>query len=239
MDNVAYLGLARALSVDRRLEVIANNLANMDTPGFKAELERSTSVAWRGRSGGPVYFVQDLGRLFDPREGPLQRTGNPLDLAISGRGWFTVMTADGPAYTRAGHFQRDPTGRIVTTAGYALLDENGAPIEIPPGTARVTVAEDGTVSTEEGPIARIRPVDFPAEAVLERAGEGLFVTEAVPEPVEDFRLLQGMLEGSNVQPVRELTRMIQVQRSYERALQLISTHYELERRTTERTLGGS
>jgi len=239
MDNTAYLALARALSVERRLDVIANNIANVDTPGFRAELERAGSVPWRGRDGERVTFVQDLGRLFDPSEGPLRRTGNPLDLAIRGDGWFTVMTADGPAYTRAGHFERDPTGRIVTSEGYALLDENGSPIEIPPGSGRIEVAADGTLSTEEGPIARIRPVTFADPRVLRRAGDGLFVTDEVPVPAEDAVLVQGMVEGSNVRPVVELTRMIEVQRSYERALQLISTHYELERRTTERTLARS
>lgn len=239
MDNTAYLALARALSVRRRLDVIANNVANMNTPGFKAELERAASVPWRGRDGGRVHFVQDVGRLFDPSEGPLVTTGNPLDLAIRGPGWFTVMTADGPAYTRAGRFERDPTGRIVTSQGYALLDENGAPIEIPPDAGAITVAGDGTIATDEGPVARIRPVVFADPAVLRRVGDGLFRTDEIPEPAEGSRIVQGMLEGSNVRPVQELTRLMEVQRSYERALQLIGTHYELERRTTERTLARS
>ncbi|GBD41810.1 Flagellar basal-body rod protein FlgF [bacterium HR39] len=236
MDTTGYVALSRAITLRERLDSIAHNLANVDTPGFRAELDRTMAVPFRTAPRESVSYVQLVAKLYDASEGPIERTGNPLDLAIHGPGFFTVMTADGPAYTRHGHFELDPEGRIVTTEGYALLDENGAPIEVPPGSGPVTVAGDGTISTRAGPLARIRPVSFADPLQLERDAGGLFRSDAPAIPVEEARIVQGALEGSNVRPVHELTRLIETQRGFEHALRMIETWFDLDRRTTERAL---
>lgn len=237
MDNAGYIALSRALALEHQLTVVAGNLANVTTTGFQAERLRFETVLVRAGEGERLAFVQDVGRVRDLRGGPLERTEAPLDLAIVGRGYFTVATPEGPAYTRAGHFQRDAEGRIVTAAGYPLLDENGIEIVLPEGAGTPVVSEDGVLSLPgAGPIARIRPVVFADEMNLQRVGDSLYRTDQAPEPSEDVRLVQGALERSNVEPVQELVRMIETVRAFEATLKLLETRHELERRAGERSL---
>ncbi len=236
MDTTAYIALSRQIALQNRLEVIAGNIANMTTTGFKAEMLRFETVWQPAGPPGRLAFVQDVGRLRDLRDGAFESTGNPLDFAISGPGYFTVETPEGPAYTRAGQFGLSAEGEIVTAGGLPLLDENGSPVTVPPGSGEISLAADGTLSTEEGPIARIQIVDFADPQALERLGDGLYRTDQPPRPVEEARLEQGVLEKSNVEPVLEMTRMMETVRAFEATQRMLDVHHEIERRTVQAVL---
>lgn len=233
MDNVSYIALSRQTTLARRMETIAQNLANMNTPGYRAERLRFETVWQPAGPPGRLAFVQDVGRLPDLSEGPLEPTGNPLDFAISGPGFLTVATAEGPAYLRGGRFHLDPEGTLVTTGGDPLLDANGAPVVVPAGTTDIHLAPDGVLSGEAGPFATLQVVTFDDPSVLERAGGGLFRSGSRPRPAENARLLQGMLEGSNVEAVPEVTRLVETTRAFEMVQKMIETQHELDRRTVQ------
>jgi flagellar basal-body rod protein FlgF len=234
MDTTAYIALSRAVALDRQMTSVANNIANVTTSGYRAERLHFEQVLERAGEPGRVAFVQDRGPVRDASPAPLMETGNPLDLAISGDGYFTVETPQGPRYSRAGHFAVDAQQRIATRDGHALLDENGAVIEVPVGSGPISVAADGTLGTAAGPLARVVPVELPDQA-LSREGSGLYAASAAPVPAERFAIHQGAVLGSNVQPVLEMTRMIDVQRAFESSIRMIEMHHDLVRRSVERT----
>ncbi len=237
MDNASYIALSRAIALTDRLAVLAGNVANLRTTGYRAERLRFETVLLSAGEPGRLAYVQDVGRIRDLRPGPLEHTGAPLDFAIVGNGYFTVATPQGPAYTRAGHFTRDAEGRIVTSDGFPLLDENGSEIVLPEGVGAPTLTPDGLLSVPgAGPIARIQPVEFADEGALEHVGSSLYRTNQTPRPSGEARLVQGKLEGSNVEPVRELTRLVDTTRAFEATMRMLETHHELVRRSSDRTL---
>jgi flagellar basal-body rod protein FlgF len=190
------------------------------------------------RAGGRqrLAFVQDVATVRDPSPGPLTVTGNSLDLAIEGPGYFAIETGQGVRYGRSGQFRLGEQGEIVTAAGDLLLDDGGAPLAVPPGARSITVASDGTMSTEDGVAGRIEVVGFADEQALRKVGSGLYETDQEPQPVPGARLVQGMIEGANVQPILEMTGMIATLRAYQSTERLLDTHHELQRRTIERML---
>lgn len=239
MDITAYTAVSRQIALEHRMQVIANNVANMTTTGFKAELAQFDSVYEDSGDPGDVAYVQDRGLIRDDSDGPLVATGNPLDLAISGPGYFTVRTDQGPAYTRDGQFSLSAVGEVVNAQGLALLNNAGAPIIVPPNAGQVTIGEDGTMSVGDGPIDRIGLVEFADEQDMRRLGNSLWTTDQAPLPAEDATLTQGYLENSNVKAVFEMTSLIEVSRAFQDTQKLIESHHELERRTIEQVIGGS
>lgn len=217
MENATYIALSGQMAVQRQMDVIANNLANSSTAGFKGEemLFSQYLVQPRG-AGNPLAFVEDAGTVRDLRQGPIAKTSNPLDLAISGQGYFAVQTPLGTRYTRNGHFQLDSQGQVVTNQGYALLGTNGQPLIVPVNSRSITVAADGTVSVGQTGglgtnIGQVQLVDFAAPQAVTPSANGLWVTDQTPQPA-NATVQQGMIEESNVQPVVELTRMMSVAR---------------------------
>ncbi|MBI3451775.1 MAG: flagellar hook-basal body complex protein [Rhodospirillales bacterium] len=188
-----------------------------------------------GNAGASVSFVEEIGTLRDTSSGSLRQTGNPLDLAINGPGYFVVEGATGPRYTRDGHFRTDANGRLITNEGLAVLDESSRPITIRPGETRIEITRSGRVMTESGEAGRIRLVGFTNEQSLRKIGTGLYASDADPIPADpktDIR--QGMVEDSNVQPVVEMTRMIEVLRRYQSAQRMIENEDERARRAIEK-----
>jgi flagellar basal-body rod protein FlgF len=236
METTAYIALSRQMVLRRRVDVLANNIANATTTAFKAEQLLLEPVIARAGTAQRLAFVQDVATVRDPSPGPLTATGNPLDLAIEGEGYFTIETADGVRYGRSGQFRLSDAGEMVTAAGDLLLDDGGAPLALPLGARTITLAPDGTLSTEEGVAGRIEVVGFADEQALRKVGSGLYVTDQAPEAVPGARLVQGMLEGANVQPVVEMTEMIATLRAYQGTERLLETHHELQRRAIERML---
>lgn len=218
MENATYIALSSQMAIQRQMDVVANNLANASTPAFKGEeMLFSQYLVRPAGQRSPIAFVQDAGTVRDLREGPITQTGNPLDLAISGQGYFAVQTPLGIRYTRNGHFQLDSQGQIVTSQGYPVLTNSGQPLVVPANTHGIAVATDGTVSVgqdgsgEQSTLGQLQLVDFPAPQAVTPAANGLWVTDQAPQPAT-ATVQQGMLEESNVQPVVELTRMLSVAR---------------------------
>lgn len=240
MENAAYVALSRQLTLRRELDIVANNIANADTTGFKVEqLMTGVEVGERARNfavKGGVNFVLDSGVGRDFGQGELSQTGRTFDFAIEGEGaFFTLQDANGEAYTRDGAFTLDPEGRLTTEGGLPVLGD-GAEIILDPNLGQPTVGGDGTISQNGLPVGRLTVVRFDNLGVLQKGGDGLYrnVANATPVEAADARIRQGMLEGSNVNPLIEITNLIEIQRSYERVTRLIENANDLSRRAVER-----
>lgn len=227
MENSLTIALARQAVLGRQMDVIATNLANVNTAAFKAENMIFKEVLEETAEGEFISIVHDVSFMRDMNEGPMLGTNSPLDMAIRGEGYFVVDTPDGERYTRHGIFQVSDLGQLVTTEGNPVLGGAGAPIPIPPGTELITVARDGTVSADAAEVGKIQVVRFDNQQALKKIGSGLYDAEQQPPlPGDDYEILQGMIEGSNVQGVTEITRMIDVVRSYQAAGRLAETEHQ-------------
>lgn len=229
MENAAFVGLSRQVALERAMDVVAQNVANLNTTGYKGEqvrfrefIETTDPTAKVGRK---IDFVIDQGLVRNMAEGGLEKTGNTFDVAIAGDGFFAIQTDNGPRYTRNGNFTLDVNGQLVTSEGRAVLGDNGRPITVPRGAGEVTIAGDGTISGAQGRIGKLRVVNFDNPQALDRRGDSLFEAyeSNPPRDIARPKVIQGTLERSNVQPVLEMTRMIQIQRSYESAKTLVDT----------------
>lgn len=240
MENAAYVGLSRQMTLRRELDIVANNIANADTTGFKVEqLLLGEEVGERARNlfvRPGVSFVMDNGVGRDFGQGPLEQTGRVLDFALEGEGaFFAVRDGAGDAYTRDGAFTLDPEGRL-TTQGGAAVQGDGGDIVLDPLLGQPAVAADGTISQNGQPVGRLNVVRFDTLAVLEKGGDGLYrnASNAAPAAANDVQVRQGMLEGSNVNPILEITNLIEIQRAYESVTKMIENTNDLSRRAVER-----
>jgi flagellar basal-body rod protein FlgF len=241
VDNTLLLSLSNQMVARRTMEVIANNIANMNTTGFKrsspvfeehlVNVQRTNEI---GTTRLPLSFVRDALAVNDMGNGELVTTGNQLDFAIEGDGFFAVSTAEGERYTRNGNFGRDDTGRLVTSSGHPVLDEGGAEIVFSPEETAIRVARDGTISTELGDRGRIGVVSFANPHDMKTVGDSLWETAQTPELVTGNAIQQHMLEQSNVQPVVEMVRMVETLRSYQQSTELMNAGEELSRRAIQR-----
>jgi flagellar basal-body rod protein FlgF len=214
MDAAGYATLNRQSGLMREMAVVANNIANVSTAGFRREgVVFSEYVA--GMDQDPsLSMAHASGRMVDLTQATLSQTGGSFDFAIQGDGFFLIETPEGERLTRAGAFTPNAEGELVTPDGYRLLDAGGAPVFVPPDAKAVGLSQDGTLSAGGQPIAQIG-LWRPADPLALRHQSGTMFDGGELEPVENGTVLQGMLEESNVQPVTEIARMIEVQRAYE------------------------
>ena len=240
MENAAYIGLSRQMTLRRELDIAANNIANADTTGFKVEqLLLGTEVGNRARNDAirpGASFVLDRGVGRDFSQGSLQQTGRDLDFAVDGEGvFFKVQDGATEAYTRDGAFTISPEGELVTKGGLPVLGDGG-PITIDPARGPITVADDGNISQDGVAIGQLGLARFDTLAVLSKDGDGLYrnASNATPIDAAGAQVRQGMLEGSNVNPLVEITQLIEISRAYERATKMIENVTELSRRSVER-----
>ncbi|MEZ5932841.1 MAG: flagellar basal-body rod protein FlgF [Alphaproteobacteria bacterium] len=236
METTTSIALSRQMVLMRQMDVLANNIANMTATGFRAEALLAEQVPVDVGPRQTVRYVQDVALVRDLTPGAMIPTNNPLDVAIEGEGYFVIATAQGERYTRNGQFRLNELGEIVTANGESVLNDGGGLITVPPGSPKVTIAPDGTVSTPDVVLGRIGLVTFEDLQDLEKAGDGLYRTDQTPSPVEGVSILQGMIEGSNVRPVVEMTEMMATVRAYQGTQKIIDAHHELERRMVERML---
>ena len=240
MDNAVYVGLSRQMVLRREMDIIANNIANLDTAGFKVEsLMQKIDPAEPARTLGgprPVKFVaaDTVARNFG--QGALTQTGASLDMAIEGQGFFQLQTPDGPRFTRDGRFTTDPTGRLVNQQGHPVLSDGGGEIVIDSEKGQVSIGADGTMSQGNELVGKVGMFSFANQGALEKAGDNAFRNSSnlQPEVAANGKLRQGHLESSNVKPVLEITRMVEVSRAYESTARMIDSEAELSRRSVER-----
>jgi flagellar basal-body rod protein FlgF len=240
MDNALYVGLSRQMVLRREMDIVANNIANADTNGFKVESlmtkEQPGAPAFTLQGPRPVKFVAADGVARDFGQGALRRTDAPFDLGIEGQGFFKITTKDGDRYTRDGRFRTDDAGRLTTQAGQPVLDEGGGEIVLDLEKGAITIATDGTVSQGAERVGKVGVYKFDTLSVLEKKGDNLLAntSNAQPAPATEAKVRQGMLEGSNVQPILEITRMIEVSRAYEQVTRMMDSQSELTRSTITR-----
>lgn len=214
MDAAGYATLNRQSGLMREMGVVANNIANSSTTGFRREgVVFSEYVAALGQDPS-LSMAHASGRMVDLSQSTISQTGGSFDFAIQGEGFFLIETPDGNRLTRAGSFTPSAEGELVTPDGYRLLDAGGAPVFVPPDAKGVSLASDGTLSTGGQPIAQIG-LWQPSDPLSLRHQTGTLFAAQDVEPAEGATILQGMLEDSNVEPVAEISRMIEVQRAYE------------------------
>lgn len=250
MDNSMYSALFGALSQEHRIDMISNNLANVNTTGFKKDQSAFKDVFIRYASdyADPNMTLQDrtlwpdakllsqtrlTGNYVDYNQGSLKNTGNPLDLAIDGEGFFRVRTEDGQTgYTRNGSFRINAeTNNLETAQGRVLLGDGG-PIQIPEDTSNIAVNAHGEIRADGELVGDVGLVTFDDLGDLEKRGETLFRlregARAGEVPAENARVSQGFLEGSNVEVVREMVNMIDTMRTFESLQKAMTTSKEAD-----------
>jgi flagellar basal-body rod protein FlgF len=252
MENSLLIGLSRQVVLERQLDVVANNIANINTTGFKADnssfQEYLMPVARENRFNLPdrqLSFVHDRGVWHDLRQGSIQRTGNPLDLAIENNNAFLVVrTPAGERYTRNGALQINSQGQIVTADGSIVLGENG-PIVIQALDHDLAISPDGRITVIEGNNnrtesmrGRLRLVSFGAPQQLQKDGANNFLapTGLVPQPVgsNDIRVVSGSVEKSNVNGITEMTRLIDITRTYQQIANMLQAQGDLRRNAIDK-----
>ena len=216
MDSAAFVTLNRQSGLLKEFETVANNIANLATNGYRREgVVFSEFVVDTGRNGPSLSMAHANARISDLAQGALAQTNGTFDFAIEGPGFFLVATPEGDRLTRAGAFTPSAEGTLVAPDGATLLDAGGAPVFVPLDASRISVGADGTLSADGAPLAQIGLWE-PADPLSMTRAEGVrFDPGDLPVPVENPRILQGFVEQSNVDPVSEISRMIEIQRAYE------------------------
>jgi flagellar basal-body rod protein FlgF len=242
MDNAANVALSRVIAQTRAMDVTAGNLANMTTPGYRAE--RMVFGDWLSRQqggtaagSGSIVYTQDRASYRDRQSGELTHTANPLDLAITAEGYFTVLGAAGPRLTRAGHFTLGQDGTVVDETGDALLDTAGKKLQLAPADTRVTVAGDGTISSENGQIGKVGIVTAVDPNRLKAEGNRLLnATDTATTLVATPQIVQGALEQSNVQPAMEVNRMMTDLRSFQMVSQFMQSEADRQQSAIDKIM---
>lgn len=215
METAGYTTLTRQAGLLREMQVVANNIANSATTGYRQEGLIFSEHVKRVQNGPSVSMATANVRNTSMVQGGLAQTGGRLDFAIEGDGFFLIETPAGQRLTRAGSFALSAQGDLVTHDGFRVLDAGGAPVFIPPDATDLNVAADGTMSANGRPLTQIGLVE-PADPLdLIREDGVMFRTDSQIEPALNGKLRQGFLERANVDPINQITRMIEVQRAYE------------------------
>ena len=228
MDASGYVTLARQSGLMAEMGVVAHNIANASTTGFRREGVIFSEYVRRTGDAPSLSMAHASARHMDLRQAGITQTGGAFDMAIQGEGFFLLDTPDGQRLTRAGSFTPNAEGELVTMDGHRLLDAGGAPIFVPPDAGAVAMAPDGTLSAGGEPLGRVGLWQPSDPLSLRHQGGTMFAAKAV-EPVEGGRIMQGALEDSNVNPVSEIARMITVQRAYEMGQKFLDTEDERAR----------
>ena len=238
MQNTLLVGLSRQVALGRELDVVANNIANINTTGYKADSslfeEFLSSAARTDQNGARVSFVRDGGTWHDLSAGPIEKTANPLDVAVDGNAFLVVQTPRGERYTRNGALQINGTGALVTSEGNPVLGDAG-PIVFQPNDRQVTISRDGTISVREGTAntdskrGTLRLVAFDNSQQLQKDGSSTFTaTDGVqPQTTKKSSVIQGSIEKSNVRGVVEMSRMIEITRSYTQIAAILQQQTDL------------
>lgn len=227
MENSIYLGLSRQMALQTNMDIVANNIANMNTAGFRAQNPVFEEYLLNpSHSDDPLSFVNDYGQYQMTDAGPMEHTGNPLNVALVGDGYMSVQMPNGETgYTRDGNFHKSADGTLVTSADLPVLG-NGGPINIPDSATEISIDENGVISDQSGSLSQLQIVEFEDVQILEPAGRNLYTSPEQGTQATTTVVSQGYLEGSNVAPVVEMTRMIEVLRNFQATQKLLDNEHE-------------
>jgi flagellar basal-body rod protein FlgF len=239
MDNALYVGLSRQMVLRREMDIVANNIANADTAGFKLEsllVQTEPATPPTVPDAAPIAYVLDHGVQRDFTQGEIEHTGNDYDVAVEGQGFMQVQTAAGIRYTRDGRLGVDTQNQLVTRSGDPILGAGGQPIVLNPLGGPPAIGKDGTVTQGQVTVGRIGVFRFADLSLLQKSGNNYLEAPpaATPVPANDGVIRQGAVEHSNVQPILEITNLIEITRAYERISQMMSDTGDLSQRSVER-----
>ncbi len=234
MSSTGLVLLSSQMTLMRSVDIVANNIANASTTGFKREGIQFDTYIQHAMSGGNsasngnTNFVYDRGTYRDTSAGSVTSTGNPLDLAIQGKGYFQVQNAQGVTqFTRDGAFHLDNQGQIVSSSGMPVLSDGGQAIILPDDARDITISGDGFITAQVGTgsaraqLGKLGVVTFDNDEAVVPAGGSLLTTTQTPTPSTGNSIMQGAIENSNVNSITEMTDLIRIQRSYEQATNLV------------------
>ncbi|MBL42373.1 MAG: flagellar biosynthesis protein FlgF [Rhodospirillaceae bacterium] len=245
MENSSYIGLSRQIALGRKMDIVSNNIANIDTAGYRGERPIFEEFVVKATNKREVSLVQDFGVWRNNEPGPLKKTGSPFDFTTSKDTYFTINTDQGIRYTNNGRFQLAADGTLVNLNGLPVLDNNDNPIIITEEDGNITVTDNGIINGEQGEIAQFKIVSFDDLQTLKKIGGGLYETDSNPIDLTgdnqndlivkiDFTVKQGFFEGSNVKGILEMTRMMEVVRSYVSTANMLKTDHDLQRKAVDK-----
>lgn len=236
MESTGLILLSRQTALQRHMEVLANNIANANTTGFKAQRMLLETQKVKPQFNDELNFVIDRATMRDTSTGPMVRTGNELDFALQGEGYFGIRTPQGIQYTRAGSFTLNSNGDVVTQEGYPVLSSDGQPLNVPPDATELALDASGRILTDIGEVGKLQIKVFKREQEMLETERGLYQTKEAGEDATDTRVVQGAIEQSNVRPVVEMTRVSEAVRAYQQTMALIQGEHD-RLRSAIRTLG--
>jgi flagellar basal-body rod protein FlgF len=240
MQAGLYVNLSGQIALDRRLSTIANNVANAGTVGYRAE-ELKFDTMMSTMSKNPTAFTSAGESFISERAGAMNKTGNPLDVAIQGKGWFAIQTPSGTAYTRDGRMQLLESGELQTLNGYPILDAGNAPIQLDTSAGPPKISRDGMITQNGRRVGAIGLFAVDTAGGYSRMENSAIVPSITPTPIVSFAsdgILQGFVEDSNVNPVSEMTNLIMVTRAFD-GLQTSIEESESSLKKAIQILGGA
>jgi flagellar basal-body rod protein FlgF len=241
MENTIYIGLSRLSALQEHMNIISNNIANINTPGYKAN--KILFSEYMDKPKGmkeTLSMVLDYGNYRVQDNGPLKTTGNPLDIALEGQGYFGVQGPDGKtAFTRNGSFTISADRQLITQQGYPVLDAGGQAISIPEGQNDIVIDQQGNIAANQGSIGTLMVQEFKNIQSLKPFGNSLYKTDEAGTASSSTRVIQGSIEGSNTQGVIEMTDMIDVSRTYQSVARMLQTEHDRIRSTIKTMTQGS
>ncbi|MCB1720459.1 MAG: flagellar basal-body rod protein FlgF [Alphaproteobacteria bacterium] len=245
MENSIYLALSRQMTLHTNMDMVANNIANMNTPGYRSQhlmfdeyISDPRGKTTDEAADDELSFVYNRGQYANTAPGTQSFTCNPLDMALAGPVFFGVQAPNGEVmYTRAGQFQIDASGILTDPSGNPVADQGGASITIPPGSRDVAIDENGMVSNQDGQLGQMMVVEFENQQKLEPYGNNMYRSPEPGTPATNTRVKQGQLENSNVQPVLEITEMMETLRDYQSTQRILSTENDRLRSAIQKLTG--
>lgn len=240
MQGASLVLTAYQDSLTRAMDITSNNIANINTTGYKRETVAFDSYLMRPSPKSTFNFAVDQGTYRDSSPGSTITTGNQFDVSIQGEGYIPIQTQTGIQYTRAGSFQLNNNGELVTNKGDKVLGSGNQILSFPAEASEVLISPDGTVTATSGAgstpiqVGTLSVMRFEQEQALIPVGDGLYVTEQTPTVSTESRLVQGSIEQSNVQAVKEMTRMIEVSRTYQRIARMVQAEHERQNKAIKR-----
>ena len=229
MDNGIYIALSRQTALFRKMDMVAHNIANLDSTGFQAEKVMFDDYVVKEGNRQKIAFAQDVASYRDTAQGNMKTTHNPLDVAINGDGYFVVETANGERYTRAGNFQLDAEGTLVTAEGFPVLDDSSGQITFSPNDKEIVIGEAGNISVDGELRGNLGVVEFANAQSMVQIGNGLLKTDQEPLEAENSRVLHGVLEKSNVKAIEEVVNLVKLSKSVGSTSKYIEVMYELQK----------